>query len=105
MQQTTPQKSLALTTGALQLFPSTHAPLDPHRQTGVAALVSHHSPAPQQAVPQQGPVEQAQEGSGAHWCPPWPPALPPEPTEPPVAPPPCPPVVPPSLLFVTVPQP
>jgi hypothetical protein len=55
-----------LTTGALQLFPPVHALFDPHRQTGVAALVSHHSPAPQQVVPQQGPVAQAQEGSGAH---------------------------------------
>jgi hypothetical protein len=82
------------TVGALHVLLPVHALLDPQRQTGAAPLVSHHSPAPQHALPQHGPVVQLHEGSIVHWWPPWPPAEPPEPVPavPPWPPlPPCPP--------------
>src|SRR5450432_269264 len=95
IQQTTPHGLAVFTVGALHVLLPVHALLEPQRQTGAAPLVSHHSPPPQQALPQQGPVVQLHDGSGAHWWPPWPPAEPPAPVPavpawPPV--PPCPPV-------------
>jgi hypothetical protein len=69
MQQTTPQGLIVLITGALQVLPSAHALPEPHRQTGAAPLVSHHSPAPQHALPQHGPVVQLHEESIVHWWP------------------------------------
>ena len=116
MQQTTPQGLVVLITGALHVLLPVHALLEPQRQTGAAPLVSHHSPPPQHALPQHGPVVQLHEGSIVHWWPPWPPVEPPEPVPavPPWPPPPespprppelLPPVPPPSPLPATEPQP
>jgi hypothetical protein len=66
MQQMTPHGLLVLIVGALHPLPPVQALPAPHRQTGAAPLVSHHSPAPQHALPQQGPVAQLHEGSGEH---------------------------------------
>jgi hypothetical protein len=86
VQHTTPHGLVVFTVGALHVLLPVHALLEPQRQTGAAPLVSHHSPPLQQALPQQGPVVQLHDGSGAHW---WPPA---EPSDPVSAVPPCPPV-------------
>ena len=110
-----PQGLEVLTVGALQLLPSLQASPEPQRQVGEPPLVSHHSPGPQQAEPQQGVFGQLEQVASA-WqigppvpaAPPLPvaPPLPPVPVDPPVAEaPPLPPVLDASLPPETVPHP
>jgi hypothetical protein len=72
MQQTTPQGLFVSTTGVLHVLPSVHALPLPQRQTGVAPLVSHHSPVlqhvlPQQAVNSQIVAQLIPTAFGLHW--------------------------------------
>jgi len=85
-QQTMPHGLFASTVGAAHRLLPVHAAFEPQRQTEVDPLVSHHSPLPQQVLPQQAVssqiVLQPLPTFGLHRCPAAPAEPPPVPAPP-----------------------
>src|ERR1022692_315275 len=85
MQQRVPQRFVPLSEEA-HIWPPVQALLELHIQRGTLSELSHHSPGPQQLLPQHAPVAQlVHDESGPHMCPAPPPV--PVPPVPPVTPP------------------